>query len=289
MDGIDPAVLSDVLRHALDGVLVVEGSDADGRVIYANATLAAMMRRAEGWPVGRTLNELEQELATDAPRVAGAGMRIRLRAADGTVTECDRWEFALQHGRRALFYRFAHRPAFDGTQPVPVLGLERATVLATPEHLIEVLRRDWAVAQRDNRPITVMRFDVDAYRGYQDVFGRMATENVMRQVGRTISSAMRRLSDVVARFGDDEFVVLGLSMDREAACHHAEMILSRIRALAIHHPRSQTGRYLTASAGVATGVPGRDSHSDAILEAGSKALLAAKGEGGNCVKGVSLD
>ena len=79
MDGIDPAVLSDVLRHALDGVLVVEGSDADGRVIYANATLAAMMRRAEGWPVGRTLNELEQELATDAPRVAGAGMRIRLR------------------------------------------------------------------------------------------------------------------------------------------------------------------------------------------------------------------
>jgi hypothetical protein len=193
-------------------------------VIYANATLAAMMRRAEGWPVGRTLNELEQELATDGPRVAGAGMRIRLRAADGTVTECDRWEFALQHGRRALFYRFAHRPAFDGTQPVPVLGLERATVLATPEHLIEVLRRDWAVAQRDNRPITVMRFDVDAYRGYQDVFGRMATENVMRQVGRTISSAMRRLSDGVARFGDDQFVVLGLSMDREAACHHAEMI-----------------------------------------------------------------
>jgi len=36
-------------------------------------------------------------------------------------------------------------------------------------------------------------------------------------------------------------------------------------------------------------VPGRDSHSDAILEAGSKALLAAKGEGGNCVKSVSLD
>jgi len=49
---------------------------------------------------------------------------------------------------------------------VPVLGLERATILATPEHLLEVLRRDWAVAQRDNRPMTVMRFDVDAYRGY---------------------------------------------------------------------------------------------------------------------------
>jgi diguanylate cyclase (GGDEF)-like protein len=145
------------------------------------------------------------------------------------------------------------------------------------------------VAQRDKRPVTIMRFDVDAYRGYQDVFGRMATENVLRQVGRTIASAMRRMSDTVARFGDDEFVVLGLSMDREAACHHAEMILGRNRALAIHHPRSQTGRYLTASAGVATGIPTRNSHSDAILEAATKALLTAKGEGGNCVRGLSLD
>jgi diguanylate cyclase (GGDEF)-like protein len=133
-----------------------------------------------------------------------------------------------------------------------------------------------------------MRFDIDAFRGYQDVFGRMATENVLRQVGRTISSAMRRLSDVVARFGDDEFVVLGVSMDKEAACHHAELILGRIRALAIHHPRSQTGRYLTASAGVATGVPARNSQCDSILEAATKALLTAKGDGGNCVRGSSL-
>ncbi len=106
--------------------------------------------------------------------------------------------------------------------------------------------------------------------------------------GRTISSAMRRLSDVVARFGEDEFVVLGLSMDQEAASHHAEMILSRIRALAIHHPRSQTGRYLTASAGVATGVPPRNSQCEAILEAAANALLSAKGDGGNCVKGNKL-
>jgi diguanylate cyclase (GGDEF)-like protein len=246
-----------------------------------------MMRRAEGWPVGRRLEELEYELV-DVPRAAGSGVRCRLRAADGTVTECDRWEFALQHARRAVFYRFAHRSAFEGTQPVPVLGLERGNGLATPEHLLEVLRRDWSVAQRDSRSVTVMRFDVDACRGYLDVFGRMATENVLRQVGRTVASAMRRVSDVVARFGDDEFVVLGLSMEHDAACHHAEMILARIRALAIHHPRSHTGRYLSASAGVATGVPPRSSQCEVLLEASTKALLEAKGDGGNCVKGRTL-
>jgi diguanylate cyclase (GGDEF)-like protein len=288
MQAINAEVLADVLRHALDGVVVVEGEAA--RVIYANATLAAMMRRPEDWPLGRSLNELEQEMPVEIPRPSGTGVRCRLLAADGTVTECDRWEFALPHGRRALFYRFAHRPAFDGTQPVPVLGgIERNAVLATPEHLMEVLRRDWGVAQRDERPVTIMRFDVDAYRGYQDVFGRMATENVMRQVGRTISSTMRRVSDVVARFGEDEFVVLGLSMDQEAACHHAEMILGRIRALAIHHPRSQTGRYLTASAGVATGVPPHNSQCESLLETAARSLLTAKGDGGNCVRCSKLD
>src|SRR5262249_54215233 len=105
MKAIDPEMLADVLRHALDGVVVVEGDDA--RVVYANATLAAMMRRPEGWPLGRPLQELEQDTTVETPRPAGTGVRCRLRAADGTVTECDRWEFVLQHGRRALFYRFA--------------------------------------------------------------------------------------------------------------------------------------------------------------------------------------
>ena len=133
--------------------------------------------------------------------------------------------------------------------PYRVLGLERATVLRHPSTCSRCCAATGRSAQRENRPLTVMRFDVDAYRGYQDVFGRMATENVMRQVGRTISSAMRRLVTSSRVSATTSFVVLGLSMDREAACHHAEMILGRIRALAIHHPRSQTGRYLTAAPG----------------------------------------
>jgi hypothetical protein len=175
-------------------------------------------------------------MPVEMPRPAGTGVRCRLLAADGTVTECDRWEFALPHGRRALFYRFAHRPAFDGTQPVPVLGIERNALLATPEHLMEVLRRDWVVAQRDERPVTIMRFDVDAYRGYQDVFGRMATENVMRQVGRTISSA-RDAEHVVARFETSSSCS---AVDGPGCCAPSQS--SEDHQLAIHHP-SCDGRY----------------------------------------------
>jgi diguanylate cyclase (GGDEF)-like protein len=115
------------------------------------------------------------------------------------------------------------------------------------------------------------------------VFGRSATENMLRQVGRTIASAMRRTSDVVARLANDEFLLLGVSMPDDRAREHAEHIAGRIRALAIHHPRSRTGRYLTVSVGVVTVVPPRTADCEALLDAAQRALANAKEIGGNKV------
>lgn len=275
-------ILAEVLSHALDGVAIVEQADGVPRLRYANATLAALLRRPEEWLEGRALEEIEAE--ADAPAdpnatVNGVGLRSRLRRSDATMVECERWAVLLSDGRLALYYRPLPRTAPGAL----AAAVDRSSGLSTPEHLLETLRRDWSIAQRDGRALTVMRFDLDAYRDYHDVFGRGVTENVLRQVGRTIASAMRRASDVVARVGDDEFLVLGVSMDQEAAFHYAENILGRIRALAIHHPRSRTSRFMTASAGVVTAVAPRDAACEVLLDATQKALAEAKKAGGNRV------
>jgi diguanylate cyclase (GGDEF)-like protein len=153
---------------------------------------------------------------------------------------------------------------------------------------MEVLRRDWSIAQRDGRTLTVMHIDVDGCRDYLEVFGRSATDNMLRQVGRTIASAMRRTSDIVARLANDEFLLLGVSMEEDRAREHAEHIAGRIRALAIHHPRSRTGRYLTVSVGVVTSVPPRDRGSEVLIEAAQRALVTAKERGGNTVVAGSI-
>ena len=275
----DPHLLAEVLRHALDGVAVVEDAGTP-RLIYANATLSALLRRPEEWLEGRPLEEIEAEAPADPNATsAGVGLRVRLRRSDAVMVECERWAVLLPDGRLALHYRPVPRSAPGAL----AAAVDRSSGLSTPEHLLEVLRRDWSIAQRDGRSLTIMRFDLDAYRDYHDVFGRGATENVLRQVGRTIASAMRRASDVIARVGDDEYLVLGVSMDRDAAFQHAENILERIRALAIHHPRSRTSRFMTASGGVVTAIPPRDGHCEAILEASQKALAEAKKAGGNRV------
>jgi len=281
----DPALLAEVLRHALDGVAVVEGGDSP-RVVYANATLAGLLRQPEEWPAGRALGEIEIEAPADPnATTVGIGQRVRLRRADGTTLECERWAMLLPDARLALHYRPLPRSAPGAL----AAAVDRSSGLSTPEHLMEVLRRDWSIAQRDGRTLTVMHIDVDGCRDYLEVFGRSATDNMLRQVGRTIASAMRRTSDIVARLANDEFLLLGVSMEEDRACEHAEQIAGRIRALAIHHPRSRTGRYLTVSVGVVTVVPPRDRGSDVLIEAAQHALVTAKERGGNTVVSGAIE
>jgi diguanylate cyclase (GGDEF)-like protein len=284
MSAIDAELLAEVLRHAPDAVAVVDGAVPGDPIVYANATLATLLKRSDDWVIGRGLGEIE----SDAPCNGGVSAApVRLACADGSTVSCERWESRLSADRRAVFYRPQPKLAFDATQGVPSLAGDRSG-LATPEHLLEVLRRDWAIAQRDASRITVMRFDLDAFRGFHEVFGRGATDNAVRQVGKTIALAMRRASDLVARFDDDEFVVLALAMEPEAALQRAEEILAKVRALAIHHPRSPIGRYLSLSCGVVTVVPSKSSSYETILDAATKALIKAKGDGGNRVVGGEL-
>jgi diguanylate cyclase (GGDEF)-like protein len=285
MNHADPQMLAEILHHALDGIAVVDGAGGAPRVVYVNATLAALLLRPEEAVLGHPLDEFEIEAPAD-PNVtsAGIGLRVRLRRLDGMLVECERWAVMLPEGRLALYFRPLSRA---GTGAL-VAAVDRSSGLSTPEHLHEVLRRDWSIGQRDGRALTLIRFDVDAYREYFEVFGRGATENVLRQLGRTIGSAMRRASDVVARFGDDEFVALCVQMDQAAARAHAEVILNRIRSLAIHHPRSRSGRFLTVSGGVVTATPPRDRPYEDLLAAAQAALARAKQAGGNQVVGGDL-
>jgi diguanylate cyclase (GGDEF)-like protein len=276
----DAQLLEEVLRHALDGVAVVESRNGALVVTYANATLAALLRRAEDWLPGRRLEEVEVEAPADPGQtMAGVGSRVRLRRVDGTLLDCERWAVMLSDSRIAFYFRPVPR-----TSPGALAAaLERSSGLSTEEQLLEMLARDWSIGQRNGRSVTLMRLEIDSLAEYLEVFGRSATDNLLRQIGRTIAAIMKRASDVVARTGPGGFFVLGVSMEPGAAAAFAEQIVGRIRSLAIHHPRSATGRFLTVSAGVVTALPPRGLGHSALLEATNSAAGRARSRGGNCV------
>jgi len=274
----DAQLLGEVLRHALDGIAVVETSDGIMKVAYGNATLAALLRRSEEWVAGHRLEDVEVEAPADPNLTsAGVGSRVRLKRVDGTLIDCERWAVMLSGGRMALYYRPVPR-----TSPGALAAaLERSSGVSTEEQLLEMLVRDWSIGQRDGRNVTLMHFEIDSWADYLEIFGRGASDNVLRQVGRTIASVMKRASDVVARAGQGGFLVLGVAMEADAALRFADQIVSRIRSLAIHHPRSVTGRFLTVSAGVVTAQPPRGEGHTTMLAATQVAMGEAKSGGGN--------
>ena len=77
-------------------------------------------------------------------------------------------------------------------------------------------------------------------------------------------------------------------MSPEQAAAHAATLLARVRELRIHHPRSTTGRYLTASIGVVCGTPQRQDGEQKLMVAATSALEVARGEGGDRVRSAAL-
>jgi diguanylate cyclase (GGDEF)-like protein len=274
----DVRFLGETLRLAPDGIVVVEARDGVTRIVFANATVAALVRRQEDWPLGRSLDDLEVEAPADPNMTAtGVGLRVRLRRVDGTFVDCERWAVMLQDARVALYYR----PLSRNSPGALAATLERTSGLSTEDHLVDMLTRDWSIAQRDGRTVTLMRFEIDSWPEYREIFGRVASDNVLRQVGRTIAAVTKRASDVVAKTARDEFLVLGVSMEPMAALGFAEQILARVRSLSVHHPRSSAGRFLTVSAGVVTATPPREHDADALLRASANSLHLARSSGGN--------
>jgi len=274
----DAQLLGEVLRHALDGIAVVETSDGITKVTYGNATLAALLRRSEEWVAGHRLEDVEVEAPADPNlTTTGVGSRVRLKRVDGTLIDCERWAVMLSGGRMALYYRPVPR-----TSPGALAAaLERSSGVSTEEQLLEMLVRDWSIGQRDGRSVTLMHFEIDSWADYLEIFGRGASDNVLRQIGRTIASVMKRASDVVARAGQGGFLVLGVAMEADAALRFADQIVSRIRSLSVHHPRSVTGKFLTVSAGVVTVQPPRGASHTTMLAATQAAVDEAKSGGGN--------
>ena len=94
----------------------------------------------------------------------------------------------------------------------------------------EQLARALAQANRSHQPIALALFDIDNLKAVNDLFGHQLGDCLLKQVGEAIKSALRT-SDVVARYGGDEFVVLFYGADIETACKAAKRVTESIEAL----------------------------------------------------------
>jgi diguanylate cyclase (GGDEF)-like protein/PAS domain S-box-containing protein len=136
-------------------------------------------------------------------------------------------------------------------------------------------------SRRHGHVYAVMIIDIDHFKQFNDTAGHSAGDDVLRAVVDCICRTCR-LTDVVGRYGGDEFVVLLPETDLPSGQRAAERVLDAIRARTIRHAGLGEGASVTASIGVAAG-PGLDGWNP-VLELADQALYRAKAGGKNRIE-----
>lgn len=131
---------------------------------------------------------------------------------------------------------------------------------------------------RERRPLSVIMFDIDCFKTYNDHFGHPEGDRCLKSVAATLEDTVKRSSDVLARYGGEEFIALLPETESEGARNIARECLEEIRNLNIDHPKSAVADKLTISAGVATNIPQQNESSD-LIENADDAMYESKRKG----------
>lgn len=143
----------------------------------------------------------------------------------------------------------------------------------------EELTREFARAQRHDRPLGLVLFDLDEFKEVNDTHGHLCGDMVLKQLACSVTDLLRP-EQIFARVGGDEFAILCPEMTLEGASLLAEKLRKRFAELAF--AREGATFSVTCSFGVAERRP-ETATEDEFFEAADRALYLAKGAGRNRV------
>ena len=150
------------------------------------------------------------------------------------------------------------------------------TGLKTRRYFLEALHAEWKRSSRSNHPFSVVILDLDKFKAVNDTQGHPEGDRLLAALGTMLLQRCRQ-SNVVARYGGDEFVFLLPEASTQQAVTLAERMRSWVRADALFQQKR-----VTASFGVAS-YPRHGYEPEAVVQTADTALYVSKKRGGDCV------
>jgi len=269
-----------------DGLMVLDGS---GRVFFCNESMSSILGVERGSLEGMSsegLLDLLADLVPDPPPVVRA--RQLLDTQDRTVCE----EFEIPGPPRSVVRWVAH----GVTAPEPAIVVVCTDITAkvdlattherdaTVDRLTDILNRrgiepqiarEISRAVRHGTPLSLLILDVDHFKKINDQYGHSVGDLVLRSAAQVIAKTVRA-TDLVGRWGGEEFLVLLPHTDLQ----HARLAAERIRKAIEGTPLCE-GQSVTISGGIAEF--GISDTGGGLLERADKQLYVAKTSGRNRV------
>jgi len=158
------------------------------------------------------------------------------------------------------------------------------TGVANRRKLEAALDLEWASAVRSGLPLSLIMVDVDFFKQYNDLYGHVRGDETLKRIAQTLSLAVTRPRDLIARFGGEEFVVILPETDAHAAQQVAQRCRNLIAQLQVLHEAAAADGIVTVSMGIGTIKPDGQMIQTQFIEAVDKLLYRAKENGRNRIE-----
>lgn len=155
--------------------------------------------------------------------------------------------------------------------------LDELTKMYNRRHFYEVLEIEIERAKRHQRTLSLAILDIDKFKEFNDKFGHDGGDNILRSLGGTMYSNLRK-TDICFRFGGDEFAVIMSETDSLKA----KEVMERVRLKWLHMPKIKSFALenpVGFSAGIAE-FPKDTEKQDSLLSLADAALYFSKKTGG---------
>lgn len=157
--------------------------------------------------------------------------------------------------------------------------IDSLTGLYNRRHFDECLDQEYKKGSRIQHPPTVIIADIDYFKQINDQHGHQAGDDFLRLTAILLRRVFKRSTDIVARFGGEEFIVMLSDGPPQTAFELAEELRRRMAAMRM--PYNGVEVSATISIGIASAAYGFEESQDALIARADEALYQAKSQGRN--------
>lgn len=144
----------------------------------------------------------------------------------------------------------------------------------------ETLNRMLRDSENSPLVVSILMIDVDNFKKYNDQYGHIQGDDILRKVGCILNASVKQKSDIAARYGGEEFIILLYDTEMQGSRKVAADILNRVRELSKQYHGGNI-EALSLSIGISTGLLRTHSDLKGLLREADKALYYSKEHGRN--------
>ncbi|MBP1745138.1 MAG: diguanylate cyclase protein [Firmicutes bacterium] len=155
-----------------------------------------------------------------------------------------------------------------------IVNIDGLTQVFNHRYFHDALKEKISYGDKSNKPVALVFLDIDYFKYYNDLYGHLMGDKVLKKIGVILKSSTRE-KDIVARYGGEEFAVIMPDTNEEEALKLAEVIRREIEKAYFEGEENQPNGRLTASIGISI-YPDKAKNDLELINSADDALYRAK-------------